>query len=292
MEILGPAIVYEILQKNPCTRLCDAIYMVTMDKVHSATRPAWALHWGERLLSLGLAIGLSAGTTTLLSGWAKRELAPHIVSHEISDGTASFIVDCVVILILTLIGAFIIPVYKKIKTRRYPGTYLYAFQRTDEIKDKFGETRKITTQVVGGLTLRMLENGGVSAEGAAYDWRDGGPSLPTKMRWTSQHVGATEEGDKAVCFIFYDVDRRDAAKRPYQHGLLFFQKQPKEEGVVPPHDTVYRGHIHAVDPPNGTMPFYAYAYAERIGKELSETDIISRLRTYGETLIRRGEEQQ
>jgi hypothetical protein len=263
-----------------------------MDKVHEATRPGWAVRKIEPLGILLFALFFSSAASTFFSGWIKARIAPHLESRDISEQSATYIADGGITLALTGIGWVLLPIYKLVKTRRYPGTYVYVFEKIDRVQDKLGNIKEQKVYVVGGLVLRCLENGGISAEGHAYDWRASAPDISTKMRWRSQNVGTTEESGRATCYIIYEVDQLDRDKRPYHSGLLSFEKQSKEKGIIPPHQTVYRGHIHAIDPPNGTVPFYAYAYAERIGREMSEPEIMNRLRDYGEALIiRRGQQR-
>src|SRR5580692_2129747 len=161
-----------------------------MDKVHTATRPAWALRKLEVLISLGLAILLSTAATTFFSGWIRAKLAPHLASHEISESMATFIIDASITITLTFLGVLIIPVYKKFKTLRYPGTYLYCFEKMDRTKDNSG-TRGNKVFVVGGLKLEALDNGGIQAKGIAYDWAHKAIIPNSEMRWTSRHVGTT-----------------------------------------------------------------------------------------------------
>lgn len=259
-----------------------------MERAHKATRPVWALHSADVIVNLGVAIFFSAAATTLFTVWIRAKLAPQVASWKISDTEAALVLDVITTTLLALFGACMIPIYKKITTRHYPGTYVYCFEQIQSVLDSEGKpSEKVVFTVVGCFVLEVLADGGLSAKGNAWEWNDGLQFNELQIGWKSKHVGTTKANtNSTTCFIIFEVNDEDKYKRPYTQGLIDFEMRPRAKGIVA-EQTVYRGHIHGIDPKNGTIPFYAYAYAERIGKVLGDTEIMDALRDHGVGLIRR-----
>jgi hypothetical protein len=263
-----------------------------MKNAHKATRPVWALHSVEVVLSMCLAIFLSAAATTFLTGWIRAELAPRLASRQMSESEAAWVLDAVTTIALTTLSLVAIWVYKKVKTRHYSGTYVYCFKQTEPVMDNGrpvldhhgNPLEKVVFSVVGSFELKVLPDGGFSATGNAWQWENGLQRNNLQIGWTSQHVGTTEYAGTTKCFIIYTVNEEE--RRPYTHGLIEFEVRPRENGIVA-REAVYRGRIHGIDPPNGKVPFYAHAYAERIGKVMSDRDRVRALEDHGAGLITR-----
>jgi hypothetical protein len=240
-----------------------------MEKIHTVTRPLWALDWLESWLGLFLAIALGTGATQLIKSYG-HDILSRLLVHEkqLSSEAETLISDVVITITLFLLGHVFLVVYKRVKTRRYPGSYLYCFERRTELQE--------AQYVLGYFSLRCLPNGCMVASGASYDWKVG--QLSQQVRWESEHVGATEERGATKCYILYDVDDRDVFKRPYKHGMLIFTNLRSEESV-------YRGYMQAVDPPTTSVAVYSRAYAKRFGKEKGESKLKAELLRTGGELI-------
>ena len=249
-----------------------------MDKVHEVTRPPWALDWLDSWLGLFSAIALSTTATHELTDWFhKTVLQPHIDSRQITEVQGDWLLDAVITVVLFLICRIAILGYKKLKTYRYPGSYVYCFKRVCP-------TTKARKEVIGHFILDCRPDGSMFAHGASYDWVNNALDYHSRVGWQSQHVGATRGNGAVTCFILYNVNDDDEFRRPYKHGLLRFEKKNLEFGVVA-REQVYVGNMQAVDPPKASVAVYANTYAERIGKEKSEAKLTEILQEFGAKLL-------
>jgi hypothetical protein len=258
-----------------------------MEKLHSVTRPVWATGWKDAVV-LFLSLACSVSATTFFSQSIKKLLAPIIV-HDSLEQATPWIVDIILTLASLAFGGLVFWYYRWRKTKSYPETYVYVFKRDFD-----------KTNLVGSFELTCDKyRGAIYAEGAAYDWRGSAPDPATRTIWESMHVGAAEvRENRSTCYIVFKFREEFQARRPYTHGLLSFTEQKGEKGIVN-FGTVYRGHIHAIEPPDsaaqspiGGLHFYAYAYAERINTTLSETDMENLLRDKGAALLARRDHHQ
>lgn len=245
-----------------------------MKDLHSATRPFWAIDWKAVLCFLLTVLLCTAGTRwvthlLVLNRWVSKGI--------LSQSSADFLEDVTVTLIVILLSWVAYVVYRKVRTRSYPGTYAYCFKR---------KTNGGDVNVVGYFYLRCLLNGEMIAEGASFDWIDNALQSGSKVGWDSENVGASEARQTVICHILYKVKEGDQPKRPYVHGLLQFRLKKQEKGVITNND-VYHGHMQATDPPS-SVHIYEKAYGERIARgEIEEPRVKELLEDNAFKMIKR-----
>jgi hypothetical protein len=246
-----------------------------VDKVHSTTRPAWALGSLEGVFAFLLAlavIGVSELTTCLKTSFLK----------SYAERTVGNLVDVATLVVIPLICFAGFWFYGKIKKNDYPGSYLYCFLRTDDHGQK--------TPVLGHFVLECQNDGSMFASGASFDWRHNNLEMESKVGWKSEHVGAKKANREATCFVLYEVNPEDVHKRNYRHGLLTFTAKAGEKGVVS-QGRVYRGAMQGVDPEGSVLKVHAKAYAERIGKNTEERFSLQQMHSFAGRLIQCLEER-
>lgn len=180
---------------------------------------------------------------------------------------------------------------------RYPSTFIYTFQRTADNGDRI--------QVVGTFTLRRNPTSGLSGKGQSYDWTNGTLNRGSRVGWHSMVVDGLDQKDKLshLCFILYQVE--GTSKRNYTQGLLMFDhnsgfantvvpKKPHPKQLLrkvwswirscfEPSKDCYTGSMQAVD---ADIPL-EWAYAEKVGRRLSEEQKADLLSQYGDGLCRK-----
>jgi hypothetical protein len=226
-----------------------------MDKAHSATRPFWVIEIEEYLV-LFLGIFSSVAAIEWVLDRVKSFLTGLVSDNKLSNKSIVPIEEALVAAVIFFLCKGLIMGLKIWKTRRYPGSYCYCFER------KVNGEKRI---VVGYFNLECLSDGSLSASGASFDWVDSQFRPFSIVRWSSEHVGTTEEQDKVKCYILYTVDTMDQDRREYTHGLLQFMAS-NDIGIS---GQAYRGHMQAVDPGK----YHAAdspTYGERIGKRRAD----------------------
>ena len=249
-------------------------YVGSMDKVHSATRPVWAISGAES--AYGMILSLTVVLMGFLLGWLHEVYLPQ---RRFSELEADLIIGVFSTILFFIICSGGLHIYGWLQRHRYPGSYIYCFERKDT---HTGSLKK----VLGYFILNSRNDGSMIAAGASFDWNGSSVDESTRVGWHSVHVGSTVVESEPICFILYDVDLNEGTQdlRPYSHGLLQFKRKTGDFGIVS-HEEAYVGTMQAIDPPTTRITVYNKAYSERIGKRMSSEDLEFKLNRYGRKLI-------
>jgi hypothetical protein len=258
-----------------------------MKHLPKTLRPFFAMNW-MTVVSFGLSIFFGTGVLAFGADRFHKCSCNWFKDKKMTDWE-DWIYYTVVSVVALIVSLVVLAFCIWLRTRRYPGTFLYCFQR------KMVEpSAHAQSPVVGYFYLDCYKSGQVQAKGASYDW-DGTHAPPaSEVRWKSQFVAVdlgieTARGDsESKCYILYDVEPEDAGKRNYHRGLLSFEHQPKQSGIVKQGDT-YAGRMQDVDSKTDWEPIYS----ERIASgRLDKTAILGFIKMNAPRLLARLHNEQ